>query len=405
MGKMKKSGRSVRLSFMIYLPITAVIAFAGVFGIGVGTNYLQDWYYESRGLDRPTVNSPVYTITVGTDGVLHYEFIDNRTVKERFGYNIISGSQFVLMPLWCVLCLLTAGKIFYDLELKKPIDALSAAAKKIGENDLDFTVDSSCRNELGQLCRSFEEMRSALYKNNMELWRASEERKRLNSAFSHDLRTPLTVLRGYTEMLEKYLPDGKLSEEKTSEILKMMSGQITRLERYTQQMSSVQKLEDIVPEPKEISLRELGDSLFKTGTLVCGDKELRFDFPREQDGESVAADTGLIMRVFENLLSNAVRYAEAVVEVSVTLTESSLSVTVSDDGKGFSPEALRSAAEPFFRGEKEEDKEHFGLGLYICKVLCEKCGGRLTAENGAHGGGQVTASFGVTALSNNDNSL
>ncbi len=395
MGKMKKRGRSIKFSFLIYLPITALIAFAGVFGIGVGTNYLQDWYYVSHGLDRPTMNSPVYTITVDTDGVIHYEFIDKSTEKQRFEYFIISNTQMILCPLWCVFCLLAAGKVFYERELKKPIDTLASAARKIGENDLDFTISSDSPNELGHLCRSFEDMRSALYKNNLELWRASEERKRLNSAFSHDLRTPLTVLRGYTEMLEKYLPSGKLSAEKTAEILKMMGGQIARLEHYTQQMNSVQKLEDIVPEPKEVSLKELGDSLFRTGTLICVNKDFRFDFPHERDGETISADMELIMRVFENLLSNAVRYAETAARVYVTVDDNRLSVTVSDDGKGFSAEALRSASEPFFRGEKESSMEHFGLGLYICRILCEKCGGKLTVADGEKVGGKVTASFAV----------
>jgi len=394
MGKMKnpkKRSRSIKLSFMLYLPITAVIVFAGVFGIGVGTNYLQDWYISSHMIDKTVVNSPVYTIMVDTDGVVHYEFIDKSTKTGRLGYRLIGDSQFILVPLWCVLCLLTAGRVFYGLELKKPLDTLYAAAKKIGENDLDFTVGSPCQNELGQLCRSFEEMRSALYKNNMKLWRASEERKRLNSAFSHDLRTPLTVLRGYTEMLEKY----KLSEEKTAEILKMMSGQINRLERYTRQMSAVQKLEDISPEPKEISLKELSEELFRTGSLVCGDKgkELRFDFPLGQTESVLSADMGLIMRVYENLLSNAVRYAETVVDVQASVTGDCLFLTVSDNGKGFSAETLRFAAEPFRRGDKEMNSENFGLGLYICKVLCEKCGGELAIANGETGGGAVTAKF------------
>ncbi len=67
------------------------------------------------------------------------------------------------------------------------------------------------------LCMAFDEMRQTLYENNREMWRSLEERKRLNSAFSHDLRTPLTVLRGYTDFLEKYIPSGKVSEQKLLE--------------------------------------------------------------------------------------------------------------------------------------------------------------------------------------------
>lgn len=62
---------------------------------------------------------------------------------------------------------------------------------------------------------------------------------------------------------------------------------------------------------------------------------------------------------------------------------------VKDDGKGFSGEALRCAAEPFFRDEKEPDKTHFGLGLYICRILCGKCGGMLTIGNAKDVGGEV----------------
>ena len=81
-------------------------------------------------------------------------------------------------------------------------------------------------------------MRSALYESNRQLWRSLEERKRLNAAFSHDLRTPLTVLRGYADFLEKYIPGGRIPEKKLLEVLGMMNGQIVRLEHYTQKMSA-----------------------------------------------------------------------------------------------------------------------------------------------------------------------
>ena len=79
------------------------------------------------------------------------------------------------------------------------------------------------------------------------------------------------------------------------------------------------------------------------------------------------------------------------------LSEGSLSLTVSDDGPGFPPEALKRAAEPYYRGEKNapERENHFGLGLYLCRVLCEKHGGRLEISNRPQGGAQVTARFNV----------
>ena len=72
-----------------------------------------------------------------------------------------------------------------------------------------------------------------------------------------------------------------------------------------------------------------------------------------------------------------------------------MTIVVSDDGKGFSEEAIRKAWLPFYRAGNDNDKEHFGLGLYICKLLCRKNGGDITIENNENGGGRVTAGFSV----------
>ena len=129
--------------------------------------------------------------------------------------------------------------------------------------------------------------------------------------------------------------------------------------------------------------------LDETGNLICGDK---FKINYFSDEKTVFIDTELVMQVYENLISNAVRYAEQSVSVDVNITENILKIAVYDDGKGFSEEALKNAVQPFYRDEKESEKFHFGLGLYICKVICEKCGGTLTVENHENGG-NVTAEF------------
>ena len=95
--------------------------------------------------------------------------------------------------------------------MKKPIEVLNAASQKIAENDLGFTVEVPCGNELGRLCGSFEKMRAALLELNREHWAQMEERRRLNAAFAHDLRTPLTVLRGRATLLEMCIRDRSIS--------------------------------------------------------------------------------------------------------------------------------------------------------------------------------------------------
>ena len=94
-------------------------------------------------------------------------------------------------------CIIAAALLFYRNKLKKPLAELMAASEKISNNDLDFSIEYDSKDELGQLCTSFEIMRTALANNFTEMWRQVEERKQLNAAFAHDLRTPLTVLKGY----------------------------------------------------------------------------------------------------------------------------------------------------------------------------------------------------------------
>ncbi|MDE5860387.1 MAG: HAMP domain-containing histidine kinase, partial [Oscillospiraceae bacterium] len=282
------------------------------------------------------------------------------------------------------------GRIFYTRELKDPIDTLMAAAEKISKNELDFEVYYYKKNELGRLCEAFNEMRRTLYEHNRELWHSLEERKRLNAAFSHDLRTPLTVLRGYADMLEKYAPDGKISEEKLMSVIGKMRGQIGRLENYTAKMNAVHKLDDILPERVDTSFSRLCEQLSETGQLICGENE--FTLTADESDSTACVDTELVMQVFENLVSNGIRYAESRVYANAELDGGVLRITVSDDGAGFSAETLKHAAEPFFRGDNEQNKSHFGLGLYICRIICEKCGGGLFIFN-SENGGAVTAYF------------
>lgn len=130
----------------------------------------------------------------------------------------------------------------YRNKLKEPLIKLRVASENIANNDLDFRVDYHSKDELGQLCVSFEIMRSTLESNFSEMWRQMEERKQLNAAFAHDLRTPLTVLKGYDEMLQSS------SDSITRDIAETMGKHIFRLERYVDSMSQLHRLEDARPQ-------------------------------------------------------------------------------------------------------------------------------------------------------------
>ena len=121
---------------------------------------------------------------------------DERTIA------LLEKLPIVATPIYSAFCIIAAALLFYRNRLKKPLVELRTASEKIANNDLDFSIDYDNNDELGQLCASFEIMRTTLADNFSKMWRQVEERKALNAAFAHDLRTPLTVLKGYNEMLQ-----------------------------------------------------------------------------------------------------------------------------------------------------------------------------------------------------------
>lgn len=128
---------------------------------------------------------------------------------------------------------------------------------------MDFSIDYDSNDELGQLCASFEIMRTTLADNFSKMWRQVEERKALNAAFAHDLRTPLTVLKGYNEMLQAS------DNSQTRETAATMGKHISRMENYVSSMSNIRRMEDTQPEYKLIDLQPLVSSLYDSAKIVC----------------------------------------------------------------------------------------------------------------------------------------
>lgn len=217
-----------------------------------------------------------------------------------------------------------------------------------------------------------------------EMWRLAEERRQLNAAFAHDLRTPLTVLKGYNEMLQLS------ADAETGRTAAIMSRHIARLENYTAGMSHLQRLEELPPQRRPVSLAALHELLAESAQMICArqGRELRWQCAAAE----VCVDAEFVSRVTDNLLENAARYARRQVDLDLQAQGGGLLLAVRDDGPGFAPESLSRVLEPYFSGENNR-AEHFGLGLYICRLLCRQHGGYLQVRNREGGGAEVVAYF------------
>lgn len=311
-------------------------------------------------------------------------------------YHILGILQFALPVLFVMVGLLSADLVFYRLKLKKPIAELGSAAERIIQNDLDFSIQATSKDELAELCNAFEKMRLELLSSNRELWRQMEERKRLNAAFSHELRNPVTVLKGSARMLKNGLSNGTLSPQSGQDSVSLIEEYTGRIETYIEAMSSIQRLEELRCSPKNIDLEILSKELSDGIRLLTMDSGIEVEERFEKRQRAVWVDKAIVFNVAENLIANAARYAKSKILLSLMLDGEMLVLRVQDDGPGFPQKILRKGAEPFMRGgEDNENSLHFGMGLYVCRLLCEKHNGALKLQNTGNGA-LATASFKIS---------
>ena len=322
-------------------------------------------------------------------GIVSLTVIPRYSPEDR-QFDIAIGLLMTAMfPLWFIGGAVVCAFLFYRSKLRQPLAILPRAAERSARDDLDFSVAYDRRDEMGALCDSFERMRASLSANNQRMWRAMEERKKVNGAFAHDIRTPLTVLKGYAEILDKQLAAGA-PDTTTRPIVATITRQIGRLEGFAQQMSQLSRLDDMPFEPREVEMPPFLNPLRESALLLCQRQEKTLDFAVSDVPPSMRLDRALVTQTFDNLMSNAVGHAAGAVRVRAFGEGGHLFLAVENDGQPFTPEQLQMATAPYYTSG---GGSHLGLGLHISQALCEKHGGGLRLNNPPGGGAQTTARF------------
>lgn len=200
----------------------------------------------------------------------------------------------------------------------------------ISNNNLDFSIKYDSKDELGELCSSFETMRFTLANNFSEMWRQMEERKQLNAAFAHDLRTPLTVLKGYNEILQSN------HDPITKSTAATMGKHIFRLERYVDSMSHLRRLEDAQPISDKSNISGYVTAIADSARILCEQSGKTLSIQNNISDIPIGIDYTFVSQVNNNLISNAIRYATSKVNITYTSNNDGFYLSVSDNGCGFS---------------------------------------------------------------------
>lgn len=243
MGKLKNKIKNMSLRKSLYLIIFIVLVIVSsltIFTTLITSKARQDIMNQREIiLSSYNINKEGNNIVYKVDKD-NYEY-QKLSPSQNMKYNIYSILMIVLPITYIMVGGYLIVYIYYKIKLKLPISLLSDGINSLLNDDLDFCIQYTKNDELGLLCQTLEKARNELYDNNKRMWNLLEERKILTDSVSHDLRTPITVIKGYSDYLGKSIGKNKLDIKNIEITLKSMNEAIYRLENYVNSIQNIQK--------------------------------------------------------------------------------------------------------------------------------------------------------------------
>lgn len=268
----------------------------------------------------------------------------------------------------------------------RPLGQLQEATKKIRDGNLDFTLEVEDDDEIGQLCQNFEEMRIRLKETTEEKIQYDKESKELISNISHDLKTPITAIKGYVEGIM----DGVASSpEKLDRYIRTIYNKANDMDKLIDELTFYSKIDTnkIPYNFSKINVSEyFGDCIDEVGLeLESRGVELGY-FNFVDEDVLVIADAEQIKRVINNIISNSLKYMDkkkGIINIRILDVGDFVQVEIEDNGKGIGPRELPYIFDRFYRTDssRNSSKGGSGIGLSIVKKIIEDHGGKIWATS------------------------
>lgn len=271
---------------------------------------------------------------------------------------------------------------------------LTDAAERISREDLDFSVETGGVREVNEVLAAMDRMRASLKESLEARWDAERRQRDQVAALAHDLKTPLTVVRANAEYVCEEAsalaePGSALDRAALRDLADAAADAAAgseRLDAYVRLLIETSRGPSLSGgTPAAVGAGELVAAVEAEAGPLARAAGVGLEVSVEDGVLPLHADAPLdgLARAVVNVVSNAVEHAAARVLVAVRRAGGFLEFEVSDDGEGFSPEALERGCERFFRGDSSRRAGHYGLGLYSASETLRSCGGEIELSNGA----------------------
>ena len=276
--------------------------------------------------------------------------------------------------------------------LRRSLGDLERASERIAAGDLNFRLNVEGRDEVAAVARSFDHMRRSLIEERRMLCAERERKRSFLMAVSHDLRTPLTSIKGYLEALQ----DG-MAPDRGAELryLRIARDRVDLLATRIADLNELLRMEtgEWRMQRERRNLTEMLGALavdYREDALLIGRRfQAAIDLP---DNLVVDADWSLFTRVTDNLMENALQYTRSGDRIRLAALQynGQVEVTVQDSGPGIPADQLAHIFERFFRGAAERPEPGSGLGLAVARSIVEAHGWQINAAAGNGGGASFT---------------
>ncbi len=351
-----------------------------------------------------------------TFGVAIFES-PNISLKEAFDSPSFvtdgAGGPSVMIPLFTgiiyisVALLLTAGVMLFWIyrSFIRPLNLLTLATRKMQEGNLDFSIQGDPDDELGNLCEDFEDLRLHLKEQTEARLKYENDVIELISNISHDLKTPLTAIKGYAEGVLDGVAD---TDEKREKYLRTIYTKASDMQVLVDELAFYSKIDSNIV-PYNFESLDINDYFYDCVEDYSIDMETRgieLDYVPAEGPVAVVADAEQLRRVVNNVIGNSVKYMDKTgfevkpgfgqkremetngkgrgrITIMARKLENLAEISIRDNGPGIAPDDLTRIFERFYRADQSRNskKGGTGLGLAISKKIIEDHGGTIRAES------------------------
>lgn len=304
----------------------------------------------------------IYIILAGKE----FELISDNLLAQYF-IKLGIGATVLTMIFATIIALLSIWFLTKNLRL------ITSTVRKFREGDLSVRIEDPEKSNIEVLAQAFNEMADTIVDNIDKMKSVDGLRRELIANVSHDLRTPLAILKGYVETMQ--MKKSSLTEAEKEEYLQITHDNVDKLSKLINQLFEYSKLESeqVSPEKEPFSITELSHDLIAKFKVIAAQKQVTLELDNPKENSMVFADVSLVERALQNLIENAIKYTEpnGKVVLSLKRKDKNVEINITDTGTGIPVSEQPYIFDRYKQVDKGPRKQGNGLGLAIVKKILD----------------------------------